>query len=77
MPASTKTKSFADYIKNWNLDAKEVNGDFRTKGFLLAEVIISKISLFDEYAFVEVTPLDEDFEGNVSFMFSGCCYRTL
>lgn len=51
----------------YNLDAKEVNGDFRTKGFLLAEVIISKISLFDEYAFVEVTPLDEDFEGNVSF----------
>lgn len=51
----------------YNIEAKEVNGDFRTKGFLLVEIIISKITIFDEYAFVEVTPLDEGFEGNVTF----------
>ena len=50
----------------YNIEAKVINGEYSDKKFLLAEAIISKISLFDEYAFVEVTPLDEDFEGNVS-----------
>src|SRR5690606_22152076 len=50
----------------YDIEAKVINGEYSDKKFLLAEAIISKISLFDEYAFVEVTPLDEDFEGNVS-----------
>jgi len=51
----------------YNLDAKVINGEYSDKKFLLAEAIIAKISLFEKYAYVEVTPLDEGFEGNVSF----------
>lgn len=43
-----------------------VNGGYKEQKFLLAEVIISKISIFDTFAYVEVTPLDDGFEGNVS-----------
>jgi hypothetical protein len=43
-----------------------VNGEYKEQKFLLAEVIISKISIFDTYAYVEVTPLDDGFEGNVT-----------
>lgn len=43
-----------------------VNGGYKEQKFLLAEVIISKISIFDTFAYVEVTPLDDGFEGNVA-----------
>ena len=43
-----------------------VNGEYKEQKFLFAEVIISKISIFDTYAYVEVTPLDDGFEGNVT-----------
>lgn len=51
----------------YDIEGKDVRGEYKEKKFLLAEAIISKISLFDEYAYVEVTPLDEGFEGNISF----------
>ncbi len=42
-----------------------VNGEYKEQKFLLAEAIISKISIFDTFAYVEVTPLD-GFGDNVS-----------
>ena len=50
----------------YDIEGKNVRGEYKEKKFLLAEAIISKISLFDEYAYVEITPLDENFEGNVT-----------
>ena len=51
----------------YDIEGKDVRGEYKEKKFLLAEAIIAKISLFEKYAYVEVTPLDEGFEGNVSF----------
>jgi len=51
----------------YDIEGKDVRGEYKEKKFLLAEAIISKISIFDTYAYVEVTPLDENFEGNVTF----------
>ena len=51
----------------YDIEGKNVRGDYKEKKFLLAEAIITKINIYEKNATVEVTPLDEKFDGNIVF----------